>query len=815
MKMKKLLPYLVAIVVFVLLALVYASPIFEGKRLKQNDIKQYEGAAKELVDYHKQTGDYSKWTGSMFSGMPAYQIAGCFTANKTKVFNTYIFGSKLMPYPASVIILYCLGFFVLLLVLRVNPWMSIVGAVAFAFSSYFFIIMEAGHITKSFAIGFMPFIAAGIILLYQKKYLLGLACTTLFITLQINANHPQITYYTMLCMGVFGIVELITTIIRKTWKPFLIATGCLIVAMLISLGVNTNVLLTTYEYSKESIRGKSELTSEQKNRTSGLDLDYATAWSYGKTETFTLMIPDFMGGANQRTPGLNSNVYDVCLQNGVSKQQATQIANSVPMYWGNQPFTSGPIYVGAIICFLFVLGLFVVKGKYKWWLLGATVLSILLAWGKNFMPFTEFFMHYVPGYNKFRAVSMTLVIAEFTMPLLGFLALKELWNKTVPKEKLLKKTYLSLGITGGLCLIFILFKGVFFNFSVPSDSQYGLPQWLITALESDRASMLTKEALRSLIFILLAAVALFLFQKEKINKFILVVSIAALILIDMWTVDKRYVNDDNFVSKKAWQNQFSLTAADKQILEDKDPNYRVYNQMVSSFNDATTSYYHKSIGGYHGAKLRRYQEIIDRHLSKGNMNVYNMLNTKYFVFPDKNNAPLVQKNPNALGNAWFVQKYNIVPNADEEIASLDSINPAQTAIVDQRFSKQLEGFACQNDSTATITFEEYKPDYLRYHSETATPGLAVFSEVYYDKGWNAYLDGQPVPYFRTDYVLRGMIVPVGDHTIEFKFEPATFKIGENISFIFSFVFYGLIVAVIVYEIYRWKKRRNNLENQEV
>ena len=806
---KKILPYLIAVVVFMALALVYSSPIFEGKRLKQNDIIQNQGMSKELKDFHEATGEYSQWTGSMFGGMPAYQISSGATGNKTIFVGNYILGRKWLPYPVSAIFLYMLGFFVLLRVLRVNPWLSLAGAVAFGFSSYFFIIMEAGHITKSFAIAYAPFAMAGIVLLFQGKYLWGTMITTLFMSLELAISHPQITYYVGLCMLIFGLTEFIKTILNKTWKPFLTSTACLVLALGISFGVNVNLLLPTYEYSKDTIRGKSELTSNQGNRTSGLDLDYATQWSYGKTETFTLMIPDFMGGGNARTPGKSSNVYDECIQKGVSKPQATQLAEGLPMYWGAQPFTSGPVYVGAIVCFLFVLGLFVVKGQYKWWLLGATVLSVLLAWGKNFMPFTEFFMHYVPGYNKFRAVSMTLVIAEFTMPLLGFLALKNIWDGTVDKAKALKSVQWSLIITGGLCLIFVLLKGAFFDFSAASDSQYGLPEWLIGALEDDRAAMMTKDALRSLAFIVLAAAAIFLYLKGKMNKIFLPIALTALILFDMWTINKRYVNDDNFVSQKALLKTFELTQADKKILEDKDPNFRVFNQTVSPFNDATTSYHHKSIGGYHGAKLRRYQDIIDNHLTKGNMKVFNMLNTKYFISRTQDGTVYAQRNPNAMGNAWFVDEYLSVKNADEEIAALDSINLATTAVIDKRFDNQLEGFVFQKDSLASITFEEYKPNYLKYATSANTPQMAVFSEIYYNKGWNAYIDDKPAPHFRANYILRGMKIPEGKHTIEFKFEPRTFQIGEKISVAFSVLIYLMLAAAIGFEIYRTIKRKNS------
>jgi len=804
---KKSLPYLTAVVIFMALAMAYSTPVFEGKRLKQNDMTQYEGMSKELKDFNKETGDYSQWSGSMFGGMPAYQIFPGMTGNKTTFVRDYILGRKWTPYPINVVFLYCLGFFILLLVLRVNPWLSIAGAVAFAFSSYFFIILEAGHVTKSFAIAFAPFAIAGIILLYQKKYLWGTVLTTLFMSLELNANHPQITYYIGLCMLVFGISEFIKAFLEKTWKPFLMATGCFVFALAVSFCANANILLTTYEYSKDTIRGKSELTSNQEIHTSGLDLDYATQWSYGKMETFTLMIPDFMGGANARTPGTNSNVYNACIQNGVSKQQATQIANGLPMYWGTQPFTSGPVYIGAIVCFLFVLGLFVVKGQYKWWLLIATVLSIMLAWGKNLMPFTEFFMHYLPGYNKFRAVSMTLVIAELTMPLLGFLALKIIWDGRVEKTKILNGVKWSLIITGGLCLVFISLKGMFFDFSSASDVRYELPDWIINALEDDRAAMMTKDALRSLAFIVLTAGAIFLYLKGKINKVAIAGAVLALILVDMWTINKRYVNDSHFVSQKALLNQFATTQADKQILADKDPNFRVFNQTVSPFNDATTSYHHKSIGGYHGAKLRRYQDVIDRHLSKGNMDVFNMLNTKYFISRPQDGAPYAQRNPGALGNAWFVDDYFIVENADEEIAALDTINPATTAVIDQRFEKQLDGFVVQKDSLASIVFEEYKPNYLRYTTISNIPQMAVFSEVYYDKGWNAYINGNLTPHFRANYILRGMIVPEGKQTIEFRFEPKTFRTGENVSLVFSVLVYLMLTAAAGYEVVRVYKKR--------
>ena len=804
---KKILPYLVAVVIFVILASVYSAPVFKGQRMdmRQNDAMNYEGVSKELKDFHETTGEYSQWTGSVFGGMPAVQIFPGTTGNKIYPINGYFY-NKIFTFPVGILFLYFLGFFVLLRVFRVNPWLSLAGAMAYAFSSYFFIILEAGHITKAFAIAYAPFVVAGIVMIYQRKYLWGTLLTAFFMSLEFVANHPQITYYMGLLMVVFGIVELIDTILKKTWKPFLKSTGCLVAALVISFGVNANVLLPSYEYLKETIRGKSELTSNQEIRTSGLDLDYATQWSYGKTETFTLMIPDFMGGANKRTPGKDSNVYDACIQKGVDRKQAAQIATDpryTSMYWGTQPFTSGPVYVGAIVCFLFVLGLFLVKGRYKWWLLAATVLSIFLAWGKNFMPFTEFFMHNIPLYNKFRAVSMILVIAELTIPLLGFLSLKEIWDGTIDKKKALKGVLWSLIITGGLCLFFILFRNVLFNFSTVSKDEVSPDMWwLIDALSDDRSAMLLKDSLRSLAFIALAAASIFLYLKGKMNKTIFVVALSAFILIDMWTINKRYLNDDNFVSQKTSQNKFTMTAADEQILKDEDPNFRVFNQTVSPFNDATTSYHHKSIGGYHGAKLRRYQDVIDHHLSQGNIDVFNMLNTKYFISRTQDGIYFARPNPGAMGNAWFVDDYLIMENADEEIAALNTINPATTAVIDRRFDKQLENFTIQKDSLATIKFEEYQPNYLKYTTFSNTPQMAVFSEIYYDKGWNAYIDGTLSPHFRTDYILRGMVIPEGSHTVEFRFEPKTFQTAEKISLFFSLLVYVLLAAAVGFEVYK-------------
>jgi hypothetical protein len=513
-----------------------------------------------------------------------------------------------------------------------------------------------------------------------------------------------------------------------------------------------------------------------------------------------------MGGASQGKLSEKSDSYKAMISNGVPENQAEQIINNMPMYWGPQPGVAGPVYIGAIVMFLFILGLFIVDNKYRWWLLGATVISILLAWGKNFMPLTNFFLDYVPGYNKFRAVSMTLVIAEFVIPLLAILALVRTFDGSIDKKHLNKKLLYALSITGGLALFFALFGGALFNFSTPADEQYKnyFPDWLMPALRQDRTSMLRSDAFRSLVFIILAATTIWAYINGKLKKSFVFPIIIVLILIDLWTVNRRYVNNDLFVRKSVATNPFQPTHADQLIMKDIDPYFRVYNQTVSPFNDASTSYFHKSIGGYHGAKLRRYQEIIDYHLTNGNMNVFNMLNTKYFIVPDQNKQPQPQINFDALGNAWFVRDVKMVKNADEEINALNTFRPKETAVVDKRFESFVKDHPFAYDSTATINLKTYSPNHLTYEYTATKDQLAVFSDIYYDKGWYAYIDGKEAPYFRTDYILRAMMVPAGKHSIEFDFHPKVYFTGEKISLASSSLLLLAAFAVLGWFIYKRK-----------
>jgi len=782
---KQVLPYFIAIVVFVVITLAYFSPLLEGKKLKQSDITQWKGMSKEIADFRESTGEEALWTNSMFGGMPAYQISVEYKGNALRHLDRLM--QLYLPQPAGMVFLYMIGFFILLLVLKVDKWLAIAGAIAFAFSSYLFIIFEAGHNSKAHAIGYMAPVLAGIILTYRGRYLAGGIMAAIFLSLELLTNHLQITYYLMMTAGVYVIAELVSSIKEKQFSRFGKATGVLVLASILAVATNITSIWATYEYGKETIRGKTELTTEKSNRTSGLDKDYATGWSYGKLETFTMLIPNFNGGSSQGALTESSNTYKALQNNNIDNNQAKNAIKAMPLYWGSQPGVAGPVYIGSIIMFLFVFALFVADNRYKWWLLAATLLSILLAWGKNFPDFTDFFLNYVPGYNKFRAVSMTLVIAELCIPLLAILGLQKAFSAGMDKKKLIKHLYYSVGIVGGISLFFALAGSSIFDFISPSDEQYKsyYPDWLIAAIQLDRASLLSADAFRSLVFILLAGAAIWAVLNNVIKNPVYFYSILALlIIIDMWTVNRRYLNDESFVRKSVAAVPFQPTTTDQLIMKDKDPNFRVFNQTVGNpFSDASTSYFHKSLGGYHGAKLRRYQELIENHLAKGNMNVYNMLNTKYFIVSDKNGgAPQMQINMQALGNAWFVNDARVVNNADEEINALTDFIPGETAIYDKRFEDQVKGHLITKDTLASISLTEYKPNHLTYKSQASREQLAVFSEIYYDKGWNAYIDGKQSPYFRANYVLRAMIVPAGNHTIEFKFEPKVYSTGEKISY---------------------------------
>lgn len=792
---KSLLPHLIAVGVFIAVTFAYFHPLLEGKAIYQGDIVNYKGMSKEISDYREKTGKEALWTNSMFGGMPAYQISVMYPNNLVKYVDKIL--SLFLPRPANYLFLLMLGFYFMLLMLNVDWRLAIAGAFAFSLASYSVIIIEAGHNSKVHAMAYMAPVIGSILLAYRGKLWLGAAFTALFLSLQIACNHLQITYYLLLTVLLLGTVKLVYSAIEKTLPQFLKTTAVLVVAAALSVLPSISNLWATYEYGQYTMRGKSDLSEDKAAGKEGLSKKYATDWSYGISETFTLLIPNFKGGASNGELGTKSETYKALIDNKFPKNQAAGIIKSLPLYWGDQPFTSGPVYLGAIICFLFVLGLLTLKENDKWWLLSAAILSILLSWGRNFPAVTDFFFSYFPGYNKFRAVSMTLVIAQLVFPIMALLALKNIFSGELASEELKKKLIYSLGIVGGIALLFVVMPEMFFDFISPDDDKLtkaGYPDWLVLAIQNDRASILRSDALRSFIFILLSAGILWLFMLNKLKKEIAMFVFAALVLADLLPVDLRYLNKGNFTNKNKVEKPFTATEADKIILQDKDPNFRVLNLAVNTFNDASTSYFHKSIGGYHGAKLKRYQELIDQHISNMNMKVLNMLNTKYVIMRgEKEQPPRPQKNPGALGNAWFVEEVKWVANADSEIVALENFEPKFTAVIDQKFESELKNLTFQNDATAQIKLTDYKPNHLTYQSNSASEQLAVFSEIFYDKGWNAYIDGKLSPHFRANFVLRAMRVPAGEHKIEFKFEPEAYYTGEKIALagsVLLFLFVG-------------------------
>lgn len=794
-------PHILVLLIFIAISFIYFSPVLEGKKLDQHDIKTYKGMSKEIKDFRESTGEEALWTNSMFSGMPAYQISVKYKKNLIQYVDKIL--TLGLPRPVNLLFLYLLGFYILLLTLKVDYRIAFIGSIAFAFSSYFFIIIQAGHMSKAHAIAYLPMVVAAVLYTYRGKMLLGGALTALAVALEVYTNHFQITYYLVLVLLIIGLFQLYKDFKNKNLTDFFKRSGILILAAVLAAGTSLTRLKTTSDYGKESTRGKSELTSNIDNKTQGLDKDYATQWSYGIAESMTLLIPNFYGGSSSSSV---LSLEDSKTLDFLKKFKNKKLANSLAQYksssyWGDQPIVSGPTYAGAIVIFLFILGLLFVKSELRIWLLLATIMSLMLAWGKNFMPLTNFFLDFFPGYNKFRAVSMILIIAEFTIPLLAFIALDKFLSSSIDNNEKQKPLKLAFYITGGLTLIFALFPTMFLDFTSENDlnplaAGVITPDNFLESLALDRSSLLSTDAWRSFIFIGLTFGVLILYLRNSLKSQYVILIVGVLVFCDMWNVNKRYLNDDNFVRKNKVKIPYKPTQADNFILNDKDPNFRVFNSSVSTFNDASTSYFHKSIGGYHGAKLKRYQELIEFHISKGNMNVLNMLNTRYFISRD--GKP--QLNSAALGNAWFINNINLVLNADEEIDALKDFDPINTAIVDNRFSNYI--IPNLDNSSSTIQLDIYKPNYLKYSSESTNDGIAIFSEIYYNKGWDAYIDGVKTDYFRANYVLRALNIPSGNHIIEFKFQPSVYSISENISLASSLILFILLFLISYKEYYR-------------
>ena len=816
-KLKKLLPYLVAAIVFITIAVAYCHPVLRGKVLHQGDVNQWKGMAQETLQYYEQTGKSSAWTNSMFSGMPTYQIAGggsyevtwytkvcsaliVFFANITHLFFK---NSVLM-----LIIGYLVGFYILLSSFKVDKWLSIVGSIAITFSSYFFIIIVAGHESKALTLGLMAPVIAGFYLIFRKRYLWGICLTMLYTAFGLF-KHPQMSYYIFMMIGVLAIGEIWQHIKEKRFKDMAIAIFLFVMSVLIGAGTGYGNYKSNADYIKETMRGgHSEIVREEVSSNSstapGLNFDYATQWSYGIGETFTLMIPNFKGGASGSDIGTDSHFAQVLKSKGLDSQTIKYYSSITPTYWGEQPFTAGPVYVGAIVCLLFVLGLCVVKGPYKWGLLIATLFSILLSWGHNFEWFSRLFFNYFPFYNKFRAVSSILVVAQIAMPLLGFLALREIFEGRVDAGKIKRFLLIALGTTGGISLFFALFGGLIFNFTSSGDAYLAaqFPDWFMEALIDQRAAMFRSDSFRSLVFILLAALLILLFAKQKIKPALFTLLLGVLIVADMWPVNRRYFNDSHFVTSKDNDSYFQKYAYEEEILKDPDPHFRVLNLTTNTFNESRTSYYLKSIGGYHAAKLRRYQDLIDEHLSKMNMSVLNMLNTKYIIV-EQGGAAVPMLNEERLGNAWFVDEIILVETPNQESDALRVIDPTTVAVADRKFVDFVTNPRTSADTSASIKLTSYAPDVLTYKSNCSYDKTAVFSEIYYPYGWKAYIDGVPVEHFRVNYLLRALNIPAGNHDIRFEFRPDSVIKGYKVSFAFLGIMYVILIGSIIFGLYRF------------
>jgi hypothetical protein len=814
--LKPALPHALAVILFLVLAFVYFYPALEGKVMKANDSTVSTINSKEIRDYRAKYHKEPLWTNSIFSGMPAYLISTRYPGNLIKNVDNVL---RIFQTPVSVMFLSMVGFYILLLLFGVESWLAVSGAIAYGMSSFLFQVLDAGHNTQAVALAYMPTMIGAIYYTYRHNAIKGALLTAFMLSLELTANHPQITYYAMMCLLVFIVVEFIFSIKEKTIPKFLKTSAILVVPFVIAVGVNFANLYTVYEYGKYSIRGKSDLVSENKNVSAGLDRNYITYWSYGIDETMNLLIPNYKGGSGKPFP-LNSETVAV-----LRKNNAGEYANSMTMYWGTQPGTDGPHYVGAIIIFLFVLGLIIIKGREKWWLLAATILSLMLAWGKNLMPLTNLFIDYFPGYNKFRAVTMILVISQFCIPLLAFLALRDFYSGRLSKKEILRAIEISAGITGGIALIVLIIPGISGSFMSSYERQYNFPAWLTTALVDDRKQLLRGDSFRSLFLILLAAGTMLGFLYGKIKKEYSFLILGVLILSDLWTVDKRYLNADKFEKPADVKKFFTPTAADQIIMKDPS-NFRVLNLSVSTFNDnSPTSYFFKSIGGYHGAKLKRYQELIDSAIS-GEISLFanaaknaksaedlltvftgtpalNMLNSKYLIYnPDS--PPLL--NSHALGNAWFVTKPLFAENPNLELAYINKLNPSYEAVINQSFTSLVKDQSYPVSGGDTISLVSYQPNELVYKYHAGEDKLAVFSEIYYPAGWKCFVDGKKINYFRADFVLRAAIVPGGDHEVKFLFEPSSYFTGNKVSLASSILIILLLAAYIASPLIRKQKQ---------
>lgn len=809
---KKILPHVLVFVGFIILSLAYFSPVLQGKEILQSDIVQYNAMAEQQRNFKAQTGSETYWTNSAFGGMPTYQLGARYPHHYIKKLDLAL---RFLPRPADYLFLYFIGFYILLLSLKVNFKLAALGALAFGFSTYLVIILGVGHNSKAHAIAYMPLVLSGIFLTFQRKYILGFMVTAIAMGLELVANHFQMTYYLMLLVIVIGVVYLIDAYKTNGLPHFFKSVALLLVAVILAVGMNAANILATQEYVKESTRGKSELTinsdGSPKIVETGLSKEKITEYSYGFVETFNLFIPRLLGGGMREDVGEDSAFHDFYLTQGASPTQAKAASGSVPTYWGDQPIVEAPAYVGAVILFLFVFALFVVKGRLKWWLVAGTLVSLLLSYGKNLGLLTDFFIDFVPLYNKFRAVTSIQVILELCIPILAIFGLVQLFSGDVKEERKMKALKFSVVITAGIAVLFLISRYVgLIDFAGMRDTSfkanYGKP--FLDAIVADRKMIFTKDSLRSLLFVLLSAGIIYLFIKKKWTEVKVIMAFAILIVFDQVGVDRRYVNTENFIASRYVQKPFQTNNADKKIFSDHG-NFRVYDissgegrassQKVNEMTSGSLSapYFHNTLNGYHAAKLKRFDELYDFYISRNNSNVLNMLNTKYIIAEDESQKPYAYVNEAANGNAWFIEALQKVGSANEEMLALDKIDTKKMAVY---ASERSLNPIYKLDSLASITVVEYTPNYLKYESNNNNDGFAVFSEIYYSKGWKAFIDEQSVPIVKVNYVLRGLEIPKGNHTIEFKFEPEVVKTGSAISLASSAVLLLLLLAGVFYKV---------------
>ncbi len=816
-----MLPELLMVAIMAVLALAFMSPVFEGKTLFQNDIVQAKNMASEVNQFQKQTGEYSAWTNSSFSGMPTYQIK---SAPSRNVFQWLFHAFKLfLPgYTVAILFVCMLGFYFLLRTLKLDKWLALAGAIAVGFGSHHLQLIGAGHVSKIYAIAYMAPVIAGVLLVFKRKYLIGGLITAIGFGIQLVTNHVQVSYYTGMILIVYFLVELVYAIKEKYFDHLVKSGLVLFAAVILAVLPNMTNLLTTYEYSKETTRGNSELVKET-GQTKGLDLEYITQWSYGIGETMNLFIPNLYGGGGSTDVGTNSNLYKALQANQVA--QARDYTKQVPTYWGNQPFTGGSHYIGAITIFLAILGLVIIRGKKKWWLAIVIVLSLMLAWGKNFMGLTEFFVNNVPLFSKFRDATNSLIIAQVAIPLLAFLAVRDWFSWDAEVKVKQRKLFIGTGIAGGIALLYALIPTLAGSFVAAQDAAQMPVDWFRDAVRLDRIALARRDALRTLVFVLLAAGLLWYSLRAKMKKEYLYIGLALLMLFDLWSVGKRYLTNDDFTSKRQYAEAMKAWPADENILKNKDLSYRVFDITADPFRSGRASGHHKSIGGYHGAKLGRYQDLIDQYLGPNaqqlkaimqdkptfeafnqalsGMPVLAMLNARSLIVSPQ----IPVGNEFALGNAWFVDRIHWAANANDELAALGTRPLGSEAVIDKRFQDQVTGLPATITPSAqpdVLQLVEYKPNYLKYSAEASQNRLAVFSEIYYPYGWKSFVDGKETPHVRANYTLRAMVIPAGKHTIEFRFEPKSLKTGQLVSLVGSIL---LLLMVVVYAAVEFRRKK--------